>query len=90
MIEMSNTADQIETALRRWCRENGHPVSPLDEVSEPIAAKLLNVSPSCLRRQFDEGRSMVPVARLVLDRRMYAISALAAYLAHGAHRALDL
>ncbi|MGF6738361.1 hypothetical protein [Paraburkholderia atlantica] len=82
-------AEAIEDRLRDWCSKNGHAVTPLNEVSEPVAALLLGLSTSALRLQFNEGRSLVPVARYVLNRRMYAIADIACYLAHGAQRALD-
>ncbi|MGF6295503.1 hypothetical protein [Paraburkholderia youngii] len=86
---MTDAADQIEQQLRDWCREHHVSLSALDEIGEADAARLLGVTSACLRRQFHEGRSAVPPARVVFGRRQYALQKIAAYLANGANRALD-
>ncbi|MPW04852.1 hypothetical protein GCT19_04170 [Paraburkholderia sp. CNPSo 3155] len=83
-------ADAAEVLLRAWCAENGHRIGPLGDVGEPVAAALLNLSPSGLRMQVQEGRSRIrPCSISPHGWRRYLLRDIAAQIAQDAQNALE-
>ncbi|MGF6737368.1 MerR family transcriptional regulator [Paraburkholderia atlantica] len=80
-------AEEIEDRLRRWCVENGHPVSALNEVSEQTSAALIGVSAAALRLWLDEGRSPLTPTRRYANRRWYRLDDIACFLAQSEQNA---
>lgn len=79
IIEPENSV----SALKKWCRENGHVILALDRVFENVAAEILGLNPGTLRnyRSRSTGWQEIPYYRAGKSGRVaYALSDLSEYL----------
>lgn len=74
------TPDDRVAALREWCRERGHWISPEDEVRTAVAADILGLSEQWLRTQACYGFDSAIPSRRVGRHRMWSLADLVAHL----------